>query len=187
MEPKIWLLCSPWIRDARNGFILSISYWSLFLMYLFMCAMFLMVVSSLHMFLVKSSMRGAWPCTLYSMVVYTVLSGCKVHETCSVAYSFIRSCEIWCEYATLIGLICSQDRVHNAVGSYCYFMLFFIEDGLVILCLDLFTAGAESVSNTLSFCLLYMVLHPRVQEAVQKELDMVVGHSRRPILEDRAR
>jgi len=83
--------------------------------------------------------------------------------------------------------ICSQDRVHNAVRSYCHFMLFFIEDGLVILCLDLFTAGAESVSNTLSFCLLYMVLHPRVQEAVQKELDMVIGHSRRPTLEDRAR
>jgi len=73
------------------------------------------------------------------------------------------------------------------VGSYCHLMLFFIEDGLVVLCVDLLAAGAESVSNTLSFCLLYMVLHPRVQEAVQKELDTVIGRSRRPTLEDRAR
>jgi len=121
------------------------------------------------------------------MVVYTILPSYKVLETCSVAYNFIRSCEICYEYATLIGLICSHGWVHSAVGSYCHFMLFFIEDGLVVLCLDLFSAGAESVSNTLSFCLLYMVLHPRVQEAVQKELDTVIGHSRRPTLEDRAR
>lgn len=158
-------------------------------MYLFMCAMILTVVCSLHVFLVKSSMRGAWPCfsTFYSVVVYTILSSYKVLETFSFAYNFIRSCEIWCDCATLIGLLCSQDRVHNALGSYCHFMLFFIEDGLVVLCLDLFSAGAESVSNTLSFCLLYMVLHPRVQEAVQKELETVIGHSRRPTLEDRAR
>lgn len=157
-------------------------------MYLFMCAMIL-TVSSLHVFLVKSSVRGAWPCLsiFYSMLVYTILSSYKGLETCSVAYNFIRSCEIWCEYATLIGLVCSLDRVHNTVGFYCHFMLFFIEDGLVILCLDLFSAGTESVSNTLSFSLLYMVLHPRVQEAVQKELDTVIGHSRRPTLEDRAR
>lgn len=63
----------------------------------------------------------------------------------------------------------------------------FTEEGLIILCLDLFSAGAESVSNTLGFCLLYMVLHPRVQEGVQKELDTVIGRSRRPSLEDRAR
>jgi hypothetical protein len=84
-------------------------------------------------------------------------------------------------------LICSQNRVHKAVGSYCHLMLFFIEEGLIVLCLDLFSAGGESVSNALSFCLLYMVLHPRIQEAVHRELDMVIGRSRRPSLEDRAR
>lgn len=63
----------------------------------------------------------------------------------------------------------------------------FTEEGLIVLCLDLFSAGAETLSNALSFCLLYMVLHPRVQEAVQKELDTVIGRSRRPSLEDRAR
>jgi cytochrome P450 len=47
--------------------------------------------------------------------------------------------------------------------------------------------GAESVNNALGFCLLYMVLHPRVQEAVQKELDTVIGRSKKPSLEDRAR
>ncbi|GFG40194.1 hypothetical protein Cfor_09782 [Coptotermes formosanus] len=63
----------------------------------------------------------------------------------------------------------------------------FTEEGLIVLCLDLFSAGAESLSNALSFCLLYMVLHPRVQEAVQKEVDTVIGRSRRPSLEDRTR
>jgi cytochrome P450 len=68
-----------------------------------------------------------------------------------------------------------------------YFFVCYTEEALIVLCLDLFSAGAESVSNTLGFCLLYMVLYPRVQEAVQKELDTVIGHSRRPPLEDRAR
>jgi cytochrome P450 len=63
----------------------------------------------------------------------------------------------------------------------------YTEEGLIILCLDLFAAGAESVSNSLGFYVLYMVLHPTVQEAVQKELDTVVGRNRRPSLEDRAR
>lgn len=43
------------------------------------------------------------------------------------------------------------------------------------------------MSNSLGFFLLYMVLHPRVQESVQKELDTVVGRDRRPSLDDRAR
>lgn len=34
------------------------------------------------------------PFTFYSVVVYTILSSYEVLETCSVAYNFIRSCEI---------------------------------------------------------------------------------------------
>lgn len=62
-----------------------------------------------------------------------------------------------------------------------------VEDGLIITCFDLFAAGAESVSNTLSFSLLYSVLNPEVQRKVQNELDDVVGRDRRPNLNDRPR
>jgi cytochrome P450 len=62
-----------------------------------------------------------------------------------------------------------------------------VEDGLIVTCFDLFAAGAESVSNTLSFALLYTVLHPEVQRMVQNELDDVVGRDRRPNLNDRPR
>jgi hypothetical protein len=65
--------------------------------------------------------------------------------------------------------------------------ILFVEDGLIITCFDLFGAGAESVSNTLSFSLLYSVLHPDVQKKVQDELDDVVGRDRRANLDDRPR
>lgn len=62
----------------------------------------------------------------------------------------------------------------------------FTEEGLITICLDLFTAGGETMSTSLGFSLLYMLVHPNVQKAVQKELDAVVGRDRRPTLQDRA-
>jgi cytochrome P450 len=56
-----------------------------------------------------------------------------------------------------------------------------------MICLDLFTAGGETLSSSLVFSLLYMILNPNVQKAVQKELDEVVGKDRRPTLGDRVR
>jgi cytochrome P450 len=53
--------------------------------------------------------------------------------------------------------------------------------------LDLFSAGAESVANSLDYALLYMMLNPHIQRKVQEELDAVVGRSRRPSLDDRSR
>lgn len=53
--------------------------------------------------------------------------------------------------------------------------------------LDLFSAGAESVSNSLDYSLLYLILNPDIQKKVQEELDAVVGRNRRPSLEDRPR
>jgi len=61
----------------------------------------------------------------------------------------------------------------------------FTEDALVMLLLDMFSAGAESVANTLDYALLYMVLNPHIQKKVHEELDAVVGRSRRPTGEDR--
>lgn len=53
--------------------------------------------------------------------------------------------------------------------------------------LDLFSAGAESVANSLDYALLYMILNPQIQKKVQEELDTVVGRSRRPTLDDKPR
>ncbi|XP_066273784.1 cytochrome P450 2J4-like [Branchiostoma lanceolatum] len=40
---------------------------------------------------------------------------------------------------------------------------------------DLFVAGSETTSTTLTWALLYMVLYPEVQQKVQQEIDSVVG------------
>lgn len=52
--------------------------------------------------------------------------------------------------------------------------------------LDLFVAGAETTSTTLTYFFLYMALFPEKQEKLQKEIDAVVG-TRHPTLEDRTR
>jgi cytochrome P450 len=65
--------------------------------------------------------------------------------------------------------------------------MFSTEEGLIVTCHDFFVAGGDTTNNTLAFCLLYMVLHPQVQNAVQKELDSVVGQNRRPSVEDKHR
>ena len=43
---------------------------------------------------------------------------------------------------------------------------------------DLFLAGSETTSTTLTWAVLYMVRYPRVQARVQEELDAVVGTDR---------
>lgn len=61
-----------------------------------------------------------------------------------------------------------------------------VDDQLVSLCLDLMMAGSETTSNTLSYCVIYMILYPEVQKKVQAELREVIGH-RYPTLQDRFR
>jgi cytochrome P450 len=60
------------------------------------------------------------------------------------------------------------------------------EDGLILILLDLFSAGAESVANSLDYALLYLTLNPHIQRKVHEELDAVVGRSRRPSMDDRS-
>jgi len=50
---------------------------------------------------------------------------------------------------------------------------------------DLFIAGSETTSTTLTWALLYMARYPNVQERIQEELDQVVGMGRRAQLSDR--
>jgi len=52
--------------------------------------------------------------------------------------------------------------------------------------LDLFVAGSETTSNSLEFVILFMMTNPIVQEKVQKEIDHVVGRSRRPRMADKS-
>jgi cytochrome P450 len=70
---------------------------------------------------------------------------------------------------------------------YAFFLLPSSEEGLITIGLDLFAAGGESIASALGFSVLYMVVYPNVQKAVQKELDAVVGRDRRPALADKAR
>merc|ERR1712079_700815 len=50
---------------------------------------------------------------------------------------------------------------------------------------DLFIAGSETTSTTLTWAALYMVRYPGVQARVQAELDRVVGQNRHPSIADR--
>jgi len=50
--------------------------------------------------------------------------------------------------------------------------------------IDLFLAGTETTSTTITWGILYMLHHPDVQEKMQTELDRVVGHDRYPSLQD---
>uniref|UniRef100_A0ABI7YSP0 Cytochrome P450 1A n=1 Tax=Felis catus TaxID=9685 RepID=A0ABI7YSP0_FELCA len=50
---------------------------------------------------------------------------------------------------------------------------------------DLFGAGFDTVTTAISWCLMYLVTSPNVQEKIQKELDTVIGRERQPRLSDR--
>ncbi|XP_037082197.1 methyl farnesoate epoxidase-like [Pollicipes pollicipes] len=60
----------------------------------------------------------------------------------------------------------------------------FTEQNLTIIGMDLFVAGMETTSTSLSWALLFMVLHPEVQSRVQREIDAVLG-GRHPAYADR--
>jgi len=53
--------------------------------------------------------------------------------------------------------------------------------------MNLFKAGIETGSTTLSWALLYMATWPEIQEKVQKELDDVIGRERMPSYADKSR
>ncbi|XP_069486964.1 cytochrome P450 2U1 isoform X2 [Ambystoma mexicanum] len=61
----------------------------------------------------------------------------------------------------------------------------FSEDYLFYIIGDLFIAGTDTTTNTLLWCVLYMALHPDIQEKVQSEVDAVIGRDRPPSLIDK--
>ncbi|GAB1299662.1 Cytochrome P450 2D10 [Apodemus speciosus] len=63
----------------------------------------------------------------------------------------------------------------------------FNEANLRLIIFDLLGAGIVTISSTLSWSLLLMILHPDVQRQVQQEIDKVIGQVRRPDMADQAR
>ncbi|XP_050712088.1 methyl farnesoate epoxidase-like isoform X4 [Eriocheir sinensis] len=61
----------------------------------------------------------------------------------------------------------------------------FTEHQLMATCTDIFMAGTDTGSASVSFGILLMALHPEIMARVQKELDEVVGRERLPSFEDR--
>ena len=58
-------------------------------------------------------------------------------------------------------------------------------DNLKVTLFDLFMAGSETTSTSLTWAVLYMVRYPEIQRKVQDELDNVVGVNRSPSMTDK--
>ncbi|XP_003228821.3 cytochrome P450 1A5 [Anolis carolinensis] len=50
---------------------------------------------------------------------------------------------------------------------------------------DIFGAGFDTVTTTLSWSLMYLVTHPEIQKKIHEEIDEVIGRERKPRLSDR--
>lgn len=72
-----------------------------------------------------------------------------------------------------------QDRI-KAYGRKSYFS----EQQLVQIMNDMFSAGLETVANTLDWSMIFFVLYPEVQYKIQEEIDRVIGTNRLPELND---
>lgn len=52
-------------------------------------------------------------------------------------------------------------------------------------CVDFFMPVSVSTPNVVAFYLRQLILNPHIKERIQFEIDMVVGRSRLPTLDDR--
>ncbi|XP_075400058.1 cytochrome P450 2U1 [Tenrec ecaudatus] len=71
-----------------------------------------------------------------------------------------------------------EEKKNNSKSS-------FNEDYLFYILGDLFIAGTDTTTNSLLWCLLYMSLHPDVQEKVHEEIQRAIGPDRAPSLTDK--
>ncbi|XP_042680434.1 cytochrome P450 1A4 [Centrocercus urophasianus] len=59
------------------------------------------------------------------------------------------------------------------------------DESIISIVNDLFGAGFDTVTTTLSWCILYAALYPHIQKKIQAELDQTIGQERTPRLSDR--
>ncbi|KAL4717752.1 hypothetical protein ACJJTC_000901 [Scirpophaga incertulas] len=69
-------------------------------------------------------------------------------------------------------------REHGEINTYS-------KGQLVAMCMDMFMAGMETTSKSMSFGFSYLVRDQHVQKKMQEEIDRIVGCNRMPCLDDR--
>ena len=82
-----------------------------------------------------------------------------------------------------------EDNLRDFVDVYLKEMrtspdISFTEEELLVVSMDMFTAGSETTSTTLAWAVNYMITHPEIQARVQAEIDTVLV-DRPPSLEDK--
>lgn len=75
-----------------------------------------------------------------------------------------------------------QQKRHEADGKQSYFS----DQQLIQIMSDIFSAGLETVTSTIDWSILFMILNPKCQKRVQAEIDKVIGRDRRAELSDLA-
>ena len=61
-----------------------------------------------------------------------------------------------------------------------------LEEQLTVILMDLFLAGAETTSTTLTWSLINLITHPEKQKKIHEEIDRVLGDNQ-PSLEYKGR
>lgn len=75
-----------------------------------------------------------------------------------------------------------QQKKHEKDGKENYFS----DQQLVQIMSDIFSAGLETVTSTIEWSILFLILNTNCQELIQQEIDRVIGRERLPQLEDLA-
>jgi cytochrome P450 len=65
-----------------------------------------------------------------------------------------------------------------------FYLDVFLEEQLIVMCMDLFLAGTETTASSLGYFFLYLMQHPEEQEKMRQEIFRVVGRDRLPSLDD---